>query len=67
MKYLISCCTICLITITICIWFKIDTRQKELEYETQIKLLQMAEEIEGQKKQIRIHRQDFEILEKGYE
>ena len=46
---------------------KIDNRQKELEIETQIKLLQMTERIEEQDKQIRILRQDMDILERGYE
>ena len=49
------------------IWIKIDNRQKDLETETQIKLLQMAERIEEQDKEIRILRQDMDILERGYE
>lgn len=67
MKYIISCFTICIISINILIWMKIDNRQKELEIETQIKLLQMTERIEEQDKQIRILRQDMDILERGYE
>ena len=67
MKYLIPCFSVCIISINVLIWIKVDARQKEFETETQIKLLQMAEDIEGQKKEIRIFRQDFEILEKGYE
>lgn len=67
MKYIISCFTICIISINILIWIKIDNRQKDLETETQIKLLQMAERIEEQDKEIRILRQDMDILERGYE
>lgn len=66
MKYIISCFTICIISVTVLIWMKIDYRQKELEEQTQIKLLQMAERIEEQDKQIRILRQDMDILERGY-
>lgn len=67
MKYIISCFTICIISINVLIWIKIDNRQKELEIETQIKLLQMAERIEEQDKQIRILRQDMDIFERGFE
>ena len=67
MKHFISCCTICIISLTVLIWMKIDERQKELEIETQIKLLQMAEKIEEQNKQIRLLRQDMDILERGFE
>lgn len=67
MKYIISCFTICIISINVLIWIKIDNRQKELEIETQIKLLQMAERIEEQNKQIRIIRQDMDIFERGFE
>lgn len=67
MKYIISCFTICIISVTVLIWMKIDYRQKELEEQTQIKLLQMAERIEEQDKEIRILRQDMDILERGYE
>ena len=67
MKYIFTCCTICLIAIIVCVWMKIDTRQKELEIETQIKLLQMQEVIEQQSKEIRIIRQDMDLLERGFE
>lgn len=67
MKYFISCFFFCIIAINILIWIKIDYRQKELETETQIKLLQMAERIEEQDKQIRILRQDMDIFERGFE
>ena len=67
MKYIISCFTICIISINVLIWIKIDNRQKDLETETQIKLLQMSERIEQQDKEIRILRQDMDILERGFE
>ena len=67
MKYIISCFTICIISINVLIWIKIDNRQKDLETETQIKLLQMSERIEEQDKEIRILRQDMEIIESGWE
>lgn len=67
MKYIISCFSICIILITFLIWIKIDTRQNELEKETYIKLLQMQEHIEQQDKEIRILRQDIEILENGWD
>ena len=67
MKYLISFFFFCIISITVLIWVKIDYRQKELEAETHIRLLQMAEMIEEQNKEIRILRQDYDILENGYE
>lgn len=49
------------------IWIKIDYRQKELEAETQLKLLQMAELINEQDKEIRLLRQDMDIIERGFE
>ena len=67
MKYIISCFTICIISINVLIWIKIDNRQKDLETETQIKLLQMSEKIEEQNKEIRLLKTDMEILQKGYE
>lgn len=67
MKYIISCFSICIISISCLIWIKIDTRQKELETEIYIKLLQMQELIDAQDKQIRLLRQDMEILESGWE
>ena len=67
MKYLISCLVACIIFISCLIWIKIDTRQNELETETYIKLLQMQELIDAQNKQIRLLRQDIEILENGWE
>lgn len=67
MKYFISCFFSCIITINILIWVKIDYRQKELEAETQLKLLQMLELINEQDKEIRLLRQDMDILERGYE
>ena len=67
MKYIIFCFTICIISINVLIWIKIDNRQKDLETETQIKLLQMSERIEEQDKEIRILRQDMEIIESGWE
>jgi hypothetical protein len=67
MKYFISCFFFCIIAINILIWIKIDYRQKDIETETQIKLLQMAERIEEQDKQIRILRQDMDIFERGFE
>lgn len=67
MKYIISCFSICIISITVLIWIKIDYRQKELEAETQLKLLQMLELINEQDKEIRLLRQDMDILERGYE
>ena len=66
-KYIISCFTICIISINVLIWIKIDNRQKDLETETQIKLLQMSEIIEEQNKEIRLLRQDMEIIESGWE
>ena len=67
MKYIITCFTICIISINVLIWIKIDNRQKDLETETQIKLLQMSEKIEEQNKEIRLLKTDMEILQKGYE
>lgn len=66
MKHFISCLIICVISITILIWVKIDTRQKELEMETYIKILQMEEQIETQNREIRLLRQDMEIIENGW-
>lgn len=66
MKHFISCLIICVISITILIWVKIDTRQKELEMETYIKILQMEEQIEMQNREIRLLRQDMEIIENGW-
>ena len=67
MKYSISCFFFCIIAINILIWIKIDYRQKELEAETQLKLLQMAELINEQDKEIRLLRQDMDIIERGFE
>ena len=66
MKYIISCLFACLIFINCLIWVKVDRRQRELETETQIRLLQMADIIQEQQKEIRILRQDVDIIENGY-
>ena len=66
MKYIICCLFACLIFINCLIWVKVDGRQRELETETQIKLLQMADIIQEQQKEIRILRQDMDIIENGY-
>ena len=42
-------------------------RCTELEAETQLKLLQMAELINEQDKEIRLLRQDMDIIERGFE
>lgn len=67
MKYITAFFAFCIISINLLIWVKVDTRQKELEIETQIKLLQMSERIEQQEKEIRILRQDMDVLERGFE
>lgn len=66
MKYIICCLFVCLIFINCLIWIKVDRRQKELETETYVKLMQMADLIESQQKEIRILRQDMDIIENGY-
>lgn len=67
MRYLVSCFTICIISITVLIWVKIDTRQKELEIEMYIKVSQMQKQIDEQNKEIRLLRQDIEIIQNGWE
>lgn len=66
MKYFVCCSFACLIIINCLIWVKIDRRQKDLETETNIKLLQMSDIIESQEKQIRILKQDVDIIENGF-
>ena len=67
MKYFFSCVVCCLIAIMLLIGIRFDTAQKEFETEINIKLLQYEERIEEQEKQIRVMRQDMDILENGYE
>jgi len=67
MKHIFSCVVVCLIVIILSFGIKFDTAQRELEAETNIRLLQFEERIEEQEKQIRIMRQDMDILENGYE
>lgn len=67
MKYFFSCVVCCLIAIMLLFGIRFDTAQRELEAETKIRLLQFEERIEEQEKQIRVMRQDMDILENGYE
>lgn len=66
MKKLCYCLFICVFIITCLMWLDIYFKHKELESETYIKLLQMEERIEAQNKEIRILRQDMDIIENGY-
>ena len=67
MKYFFSCVVCCLIAIMLLFGIHFDTAQRELEAETEIRLLQFEERIEEQEKQIRVMRQDLDIFENGYE
>ena len=66
MKNLCYCLTICVFVITCLMWVDIYSKHKEFENETYVKLLQMEERVEAQNKEIRILRQDVDIIENGY-
>ena len=66
MRCLVASMCVCLIFINCMIWVKVDRKQKELEFETQVKLLQMEERNERQDKELRLLKQDVDIIENGY-
>lgn len=57
---------LCLILINILFWIEVDTTQREVKYETEVRILQMEYTIEEQQKEIRLLRQDVDILQNGY-
>lgn len=66
MKTIITCVTICVLAITCLLWIDMNTRMKDLQIDTQIKMMQMSERMDAQDKEIRLLRQDVDIIENGY-
>ena len=58
---------LCLILVNILFWIEVDTKQREIKYETDARIAQMIYTIQEQEKEIRLLKQDVDILQNGYE
>lgn len=58
---------LCLILVNILFWIEVDTNQREVKYETDARIAQMEYTIQEQEKEIRLLKQDVDILQNGYE
>ena len=58
---------LCLILVNILFWIEVDTKQREIKYETDARISQMIYTIQEQEKEIRLLKQDVYILQNGYE
>lgn len=58
---------LCLILVNILFWIEVDTKQREIKYETDARIAQMIYTIQKQEKEIRLLKQDVDILQNGYE
>ena len=67
MKNVSICLFLCLILVNILFWIEVDTKQREVKYETEARIVQMMYTIQGQEKEIRLLKQDVDILQNGYE
>ena len=56
----------CLVFINLLFWVEVDTKQREVKYETEVRILRMEQTIEAQEKEIRLLKQDVDILQNGY-
>lgn len=57
---------LCLIFVNLLFWIEVDTKQREVKYETEVRILRMEQTIEKQGKEIRLLKQDVDILQNGY-
>ena len=57
---------LCLILVNILFWIEVDTKQREIKYETDARISQMIYTIQEQEKEIRLLKQDVYILQNGY-
>lgn len=57
---------LCLIFVNLLFWIEVDTKQREVKYETEVRILRMEQTIEKQEKEIRLLKQDVDILQNGY-
>lgn len=67
MKHMSVYLFICLVFINLLFWIEVDTKQREVKYETEVRILRMEQTIERQQKEIRLLKQDVDILQNGYE
>lgn len=67
MKHMLDYLFVCLVFINILFWVEVDTKQREVKYETEVSILRMEQTIERQQKEIRLLKQDVYILQNGYE
>ena len=67
MKNVSMCLFLCLILINLLFWIEVDTKQREIKYETEARIAEMIYTIQGQEKEIRLLKQDVYILQNGYE
>lgn len=58
---------LCLIFINLLFWIEIETRQREIKNETEARIVEMIYTIQVQEKEIRLLKQDVDILQNGYE
>ena len=57
---------LCLIFVNLLFWIEVDTKQREVKYEIEVRILRMEQTIEKQEKEIRLLKQDVDILQNGY-
>ena len=67
MKNVSMCLFLCLILINLLFWIEVSTEQREVKYETEAHIAQMMYTIQEQEKEIRLLKQDVDILQNGYE
>lgn len=67
MKYVSVYLFVCLIFINLLFWIEVDTKQREVKYEAEVRVATMEQTIEKQEKEIRLLKQDINILQNGYE
>ena len=67
MRNVSICLFLCLILVNILFWIEVDTKQREVKYETETRIAQMMYTIQEQQKEIRLLKQDVDILQNGYE
>lgn len=67
MKYLASIFGLFLLALILALWAETESRFDEVENKQATEVYFLKEEIEEQKKEIRLLKTDMEIMEKGYE
>lgn len=66
MKHMSVYLFVCLVFINLLFWIEVDTKQREVKSETEVRILRMEQTIEKQEKEIRLLKQDVDILQNGY-